>query len=823
MQLCRYLGAEVYATCSDSKRAYLSALGIKHIYNSRTTDFEKALLQDTNNQGVDVVLNSLTSEGFIDASIKCLKKGGVFLEIGKRNIYTKEQMRPDIDYHIIALDTLAQEHPEQVGAMLATITTRINKKQLKPLPIECFDLEHSILAFEKLQHAKNIGKLVITEAAPLTPDAHILITGGLGALGGLLTHWLHEQGVAHISIVSRSKPEQPQAGINYYQADIADKKQVHNIISKAHKKQPLTGIFHLAGVLDDGIFAEQNAERFEQVFHAKVQGALNLHEATKDIPLDYFVLFSSIASSMGSPGQTNYAAANSFLDQLAITRHQQGLPALSIQWGPWLEAGMAKNLVAEHARKGMKALTTQQGLNALNSALKTSLPVIQVADINWKAIAKQGTLASWMHLMAKDFKVAASGQLVSLLLQVDKTERQAVLLSELKRIIEETLGTKDIAADKGFFDIGMDSLMAVDARNRIQQALGTEYPVSNTLLFEHTNLTALEEHLQQSILFAVFEQEKKAKPQAMQQGIASNEPIAIIGMDCRFPGGANTAEQFWELLAKSYEGISEVPKDRWDIDQYYDPDPEAPGKMNTRMGGFLSEDVSLFDAAFFNISPKEAQMMDPQQRLLLETAWHALENAGIEPDSLRGSQTGVYLGISTQDYAKLEERNQTENEINAYMGTGNALSVAAGRIAFTLGLQGPAMSIETACSSSLVALHLALQGLRANEANMALVAGVNLLLSPDLSINFTKAHMLSADGHCKTFDASADGYGRGEGCGVVVLKRLSDAMRDEDRILALIKGSAINQDGASSGLTVPNGSAQTAVMQQALANAQVDP
>jgi len=296
------------------------------------------------------------------------------------------------------------------------------------------------------------------------------------------------------------------------------------------------------------------------------------------------------------------------------------------------------------------------------------------------------------------------------------------------------------------------------------------------------------------------------------------EPIAIIGMDCRFPGGANGLDKFWELLITGQDGISEVPKARWDIDQYYDPDPDAPGTMNTRLGGFLTQDVSLFDAGFFNISPKEAQMMDPQQRLLLETTWHAIEQAGIESGALRGTQTGVYLGIATQDYAKL----QADIEINAYMGTGNALSVAAGRIAFILGLEGPAMAIDTACSSSLVALHLAVQGLRNGEANMALVAGVNLLLSPDLSINFTKAHMLSADGHCKTFDASADGYVRGEGCGVVVLKRLSDALRDEDNILAVVKGSAINQDGASSGLTVPNGSAQVAVIKQALANAQVD-
>jgi 8-amino-7-oxononanoate synthase len=303
----------------------------------------------------------------------------------------------------------------------------------------------------------------------------------------------------------------------------------------------------------------------------------------------------------------------------------------------------------------------------------------------------------------------------------------------------------------------------------------------------------------------------------------SHEGIAIIGMACRFPGGAADIEQFWDMLQKQQDGISEIPQDRWDIDTYYDVDPEAPGKMNMREGGFLIQDIGGFDASFFNISPKEAQNMDPQQRLLLETTWQALEQGNMLPEQLKGSQTGVYIGICGDDYLQLQAKYQSESDINAYLGTGNSMSVAAGRIAYTFGLQGPTLSVDTACSSSLVALHLACQSLRTGEINAAIVGGVNLILLPDNTIAFTKAHMLSADGHCKTFDKSADGYVRGEGCGVVILKRLSDAQKDKDTILAVIKGSAANQDGASSGLTVPNGSAQEKVIRQALDSAQVKP
>ncbi|HEY9669421.1 MAG TPA: SDR family NAD(P)-dependent oxidoreductase, partial [Coleofasciculaceae cyanobacterium] len=297
------------------------------------------------------------------------------------------------------------------------------------------------------------------------------------------------------------------------------------------------------------------------------------------------------------------------------------------------------------------------------------------------------------------------------------------------------------------------------------------------------------------------------------------EPIAIIGIGCRYPG-AKDPEAFWQLLRNGVDAIAQVPKDRWDIDQYYDPEPGKPSKMSTRWGGFI-EQVDQFEPSFFGISPREVERMDPQQRLALEVAWEALENAGIAPETLAGSQAGVFMGIGNYDYCRLLAKDISL--VNAYDGTGNTLSIAANRLSYILNLRGPSVVVETACSSSLVALHFACRSLQTKESNLCLVGGVSLMLSPEPFITYSHARMMASDGRCKTFDASADGYVRGEGCGVVILKRLSDALRDEDNILAVIKGSAVNQDGLSNGLTAPNGPSQQAVIRQALENAGVTP
>ncbi len=386
---------------------------------------------------------------------------------------------------------------------------------------------------------------------------------------------------------------------------------------------------------------------------------------------------------------------------------------------------------------------------------------------------------------------------------------QAWLLTKISQHLKIAVSEIDIRQPLAVY--GLDSITAVNLSGELETWL--ERPVSPTLVYDYPNIEALSQHLGDGL------QTDKKTPTRIQPKTVM-EDIAIVGIACRFPGGAKDSDTFWQLLREGVDAISVVPASRWDVNAFYDPNLGTPGKMNTRWGGFLDE-VATFDPQFFGISPREAESMDPQQRLLLEVSWEALENAGLAAEHLAGSQTGVFIGISTNDYSRLHTV-LLGNNVDAYSGTGNALCIAANRLSYFLDLHGPSKAIDTACSSSLVAVHDACQSLRQRECNLALVGGVNLILSPDLTITFSAAQMLSPLGRCKTFDADADGYVRGEGCGIVVLKRLSDAVKDSDNILAVIKGTAMNQDGRSNGLTAPNGPAQQAVIRQALANAEIN-
>ncbi len=398
----------------------------------------------------------------------------------------------------------------------------------------------------------------------------------------------------------------------------------------------------------------------------------------------------------------------------------------------------------------------------------------------------------------------------------EENRRQALTAFVLQEV-KGLLGSHGYDASRGFFELGMNSLMSVELVTRLQAAVGHSHRLPATLLFERPTPEALVDYLAQE----VFSLEPKAEPRAAIAPGAAGEPIAIIGMACRLPGAANT-EEFWDLLAHGREAISPVPADRWNIDEFYDADPAVPGKINVRSGGFLPR-VDLFDAEFFGIMPREASAMDPQQRILLEVAHEALENAGAAGETLAGSRVGVFVGASGNDHLMLQLNGGAPSGIDAYTGTGNLNSAIAGRLSCLLGLRGPSLTVDTACSSSLVAVHLACQSLRSGESDMALAAGVNIMLSPEASIFLTKARALAPDGRCKAFDASADGYVRGEGCGVVALRRLSDAVASNDRILAVIRGSAANHDGRSSGLTVPNGQAQLEVIREAVERAGVAP
>jgi acyl transferase domain-containing protein/NADPH:quinone reductase-like Zn-dependent oxidoreductase/acyl carrier protein/short-subunit dehydrogenase len=411
-----------------------------------------------------------------------------------------------------------------------------------------------------------------------------------------------------------------------------------------------------------------------------------------------------------------------------------------------------------------------------------------------------------------------STQLVERLTVAPAQQRKKLVVDYLRDVVAEVtrIDAAEIRDEAGFFDVGMDSLMAVELRRRVGQSVGKELP--STLAMDYPRLVDVADFLLGEVLS--FDAPAPSAPVPVQPAavapMRSDEPIAIIAVACRFPG-APDPEAYWELLSGGVDAIREIPDDRFDIDEYYDPDPEVPGKIYTRYGGFL-DSIDGFDPEFFGISPREAVWMDPQQRLMLEIAWEGLERAGYSPAALRGSRSGVFVGVAANEYSQLLSANSVDT-MEAHFITGNALNVIAGRVAFALGLEGPAMAVDTACSASLVAVHQACQALHSGDCDMALAGGVNVLVSPASMIATSRARMLSADGRCKTFDAAANGYARSEGCGMLVLKRLSDAERDGDPICAVIRGSAVNQDGASSGLTVPNGGAQKRLIAATLARA----
>jgi malonyl CoA-acyl carrier protein transacylase len=685
---------------------------------------------------------------------------------------------------------------------------------------------------------QKIGK----QSLSLKADATYMVTGGMGGIGLLVAQWLVEQGAKHLVLVGRSHPNETTSStikqleemgtqVVALQADISIEAEVASLLSQINTTMPpLKGIIHGAGVIDDRLLLEHQWQLFAKVFAPKVSGAWNLHRFTQDLTLDFFVLFSSVASILGSAGTANYAAANAFLDTLAHYRRSLNLPGLSINWGPWSQVGMVAKLdnreVERMQKMGIRAIAPKQALTTLRKLLNQSSAQVTVLAMDWSKYISQSTNVSAFFA---NFNLAKPMQKSEFLAQLEATKigsHYQLVIDRVTEQVSQVLGRKlsTPELEQGFFDLGMDSLTAVELRNRLQKSFACSLPA--TLSFDYPCVKVLADYIAKDILSLETALDENRELNGIKTGFnaiekSQKEPLAIVGMACRFPGGANSPEAFWQILCNGVDAISEVPPNRWDINAFYDPDPDAPGKMYARYGGFVNQ-LEEFDAQFFGISPREAVSLDPQQRLLLEVSWEALENAAIEPNTLVGSQTGVFVGITSNDYLQRLLKRKT-TEIDAYQATGNIHSVAAGRLSYILGLTGPSMAVDTACSSSLVAVHLASASLRNHECNLALVGGVNLLITPEISINLSKARMLAPDGHCKAFDASADGYVRAEGCGMIVIKRLSDAIKDKDQILAILRGSAVNQDGRSSGLTAPNGPSQQTVIRQALENSGVEP
>ncbi|MFD9211495.1 type I polyketide synthase, partial [Streptomyces sioyaensis] len=672
------------------------------------------------------------------------------------------------------------------------------------------------------------------------PRGTVLITGGTGALGARVARWVAERGAEHVILTSRRGPEAPGASeleselsglgvrVTVTACDVADPDAVEALFA-AH---PVDAVFHAAGVLDDGVLDALAPERFAAVMKAKAASARNLHESTRDRDLSAFVLFSSFAGTIGAAGQANYAAANAYLDALAERRAAEGLPATSLAWGPWGEIGMASDAsMAQRMRRGgVSPLRPDLAVDAMESAIRSGTPSLVIADITWAdfrsafaTVRPSPLIGDLPEIRTAVERADGTGvddhrsELHRQLAGREPAEQERVLTDLVRSYAAGVLhyaGTAEVPPNRPFRDLGVDSLIAVELRNALSLACGIT--LSATVVFDYPTPTALAGFLRTRIAPAHEDVEQPVAPTAVD-----GDPLAIVGMSCRFPGGVDSPESFWKLLSDGADAVGGFPTDRgWDLNAVYDPDPEHSGTTYVKVGGFL-KDVDRFEPAFFGMSPREAVATDPQQRLLLEVSWEALERAGIDPHSVRGSRAGVFVGTNGQDYPALLAHSP--DDFDGYIGTGNAASVVSGRVAYALGLEGPAVTVDTACSSSLVALHWAAQALRSGECDMALVGGVTVMSTPGAFVEFSRQRGLAPDGRCKAFAAGADGTGWGEGVGMLLVERLSDARRNGHRVLAVVAGSAVNQDGASNGLTAPNGPSQQRVIRQALASAGLTP
>ena len=706
-------------------------------------------------------------------------------------------------------------------------------------------------------------------AGRIRDDRTYLVTGGLGGVGGATAGWLADCGARTIVLNGRRPPDPPAVevieslrergvDVRVELADVANVEELRGMLARIDATlPPLGGVIHSVVALSDAALVNQSWGGFEDVIWSKVLGGWELHRQTEHRNLDLFILYTSMSGVRGNPGQSNYAAANTFLDELARHRRALGLPGQSVQWGAWGGIGGAERrrdrLERVAATSGYDWMTPAQGIRALDRLVRDDLAVTGVTLIDWDVYAAslRTTPPLIEELVAAPTPSGAgdpdpSGNLVSRLRDAPESQRYGLLEQAVQDLVQNLLRMPAPPdPDVTFLDLGVDSLMALEMRERLNAALGGEHTASSTIAFDYPSVASLAGYLAE-VLDAegahapgpaaveaprparetsapVAREAPRPQREAPEPAVTREAPparaaaadaIAIVGMACKFPGADDLAA-FWELLEAGASGLSDARSGSGSWADFFGDASAADNGY--RRAGFV-EGLDQFDASFFRISPIEARNMDPQLRMLLETTWHAIEDTGIDPDTLRGSRTGTYAAIGPGEY---QDVMNVRGRPIGYVGINGGASV--GRMAFSLGLEGPALPVEVACASSLVAVHHAVTALRQGEVDLALVAGVNAALSPHATFKMGELGMLSPGGECRVFDSGADGFVRGEGCGVLVLKPLDAALEDGDRVWAVIRGSGVNQGGVSAGPTAPSGPAQRRVMEHALARAGVEP
>ncbi|MFC0105721.1 type I polyketide synthase [Kibdelosporangium aridum] len=644
---------------------------------------------------------------------------------------------------------------------------------------------------------------------PVDPPSTVLVTGGTGTAGAHIARQLAKSAVPRLILVSRRGPDAPGAEnlraelsalgaeVKIVACDVTDEQA----LAESTAGEQISDVYHAVRFEQDGVLDSMVPSVLDRAVEA-AQTALQAVAAAVH-PGTRFVVLGSLAPVLAGPGQGIDATITALLDAFITKRRADGEPATLVSSAPWALAGSTDGVAAQRMRRAGLAQLPPDEAVAVLTATGRSVVLVEADFARYASILPRPTRLL-DTIPGVGALPSATDKMVTL-----APEQPAALLDLVRSRAAAVLGHGSVDAiepTRSFQSLGFDSLTAVELRSALATDLGRTLPA--TLVFDYPTPLILADHLAGT---------QHSRSPARTASSVADEPIAIVGMACRYPGGVRNPDDLWQLVAEGRDGIGAFPADRgWDLATLFDGDTSS----STREGGFL-DGIDRFDAAFFGISPREALAMDPQQRLLSQVAWEAVERAGIDAHGLAGSATGVFVGSNIHDYPEL--LTQAGTDVLSHAGLGNAASVLSGRVAYLLGLEGPAVSVDTACSSSLVALHLAARSLRSGECDLALAGGVLIMATPAAFVDFSVQGGLASDGRCKAFSASADGTGWSEGVGVLVVERLSDARRLGHRVLALVRGSAVNSDGASNGLTAPNGPSQQRVIRAALADAGLEP